>query len=341
MKKSLFMLGVAVAALASCTQNEVVDIAESNVIKFDNAFVGKATKAVASPELTTANIEDMYVFAVDETDTQVFDAQPKNVYKVEGTSEWSYDNLVAWDDTKSYEFIAYAGKDLGNSVEYVEDKKALNFKSITVNGQNQFDLLYSNLVERVNGGSLVKDPIEFSFDHLLSMVQFTLKSGFGSTTKVTITGFKFYGLRTTESYDATADTPAWTATSSVNTDSDTDFIVASGEKEDVAQSGVGDVVNSWVVIPQKNTEAANVAMVSFRAKVTDGASITEEKDFVAKIPSITWEKGNRYNYIFTITPENMGIADKYITFEVPTVTEWQDENLAVDGGTSSTEGVEF
>ena len=62
MKKSLLMLGVAVAALASCTQNEVVDIAESNAIKFDNAFVGNATKATA-PEITKDNITDIYVYA--------------------------------------------------------------------------------------------------------------------------------------------------------------------------------------------------------------------------------------------------------------------------------------
>lgn len=337
MRKSLLLLGVAVAALASCTQNEVLDIAESNVIKFDNAFVGNTTKATTAPEVTTDNIEDMYVFAVDGDDADVFDDQPKNVYKVEGTSEWSYDNLVAWNDAKSYEFIAYAGKNLGNSVTYDNGKKALKFENITVNGQNQFDLLYSNLVERTNSGSLVKDPIEFTFGHLLSMVQFTLKSGFGATTEVTITNFKFYGLRITESYDATVVTPAWTATSTVNTDSDTDFTVSG---EDVAQSGKGDVVNSWVVIPQKNTESASVAMVSFHAKVTDGG-IIEEKDLIAKIPSITWEKGYRYNYIFTITPENMDMEDKYITFEAPTVTEWVDQDLAVDDNTSSTVGVEF
>lgn len=329
MKKSLFVLGVAVAALASCTQNEVLDIAESNVIKFDNAFVGNTTKATA-PEVTTDNIENMYVFAVDQTDAQVFDAQPKNVYKVAGTSEWGYDNLVAWDDAKSYEFIAYAGVDLGASVTYNTDSKALEFNAITVNGAKQFDLLYSNLVERENSGSLVKDPIEFTFGHLLSMVQFTLKSGFGATTKVAITNFKFYGLRTTESYDATAVTPAWTATSTVNTDGNTDFTVSDAG---VAQSGVGDAVNSWVVIPQKNTENASVAMVSFRAKVTDEKnSVSEEKDLVAMIPSITWEKGYRYNYIFTITPENMGIDDKYITFDAPTVTDW-DKTTDISNGT--------
>lgn len=51
MKRSLFMLGVAVAALSSCSNNEVLDIAESNAIKFSNTFVGKPTRSVTAPEL--------------------------------------------------------------------------------------------------------------------------------------------------------------------------------------------------------------------------------------------------------------------------------------------------
>ena len=35
------------------------------------------------------------------------------------------------------------------------------------------------------------------------------------------------------------------------------------------------------------------------------------------------------------------MEDKYITFEAPTVTEWVDQDLAVNDNTSSTEGVEF
>lgn len=45
MKKSLFMMGVAIAALSSCTQNEVLDIAESNTIQFGKSYIGKPTRA--------------------------------------------------------------------------------------------------------------------------------------------------------------------------------------------------------------------------------------------------------------------------------------------------------
>lgn len=344
MKRSLFMLGVAVAALSSCSNNEVLDIAESNAIKFSNTFVGKPTRGVTAPELTTDNLKEMYVFA-SNNDGQVFDDNPKLVYRIGETNEWGYDNLVAWVANKNYNFVAYAGKDLGGSVEDNDDKKSLNFSNIVVNGDkdNQFDLLYSNTVERSPATVDGNHMIDFTFDHLLSMVQFTLKSGFGATTEVKITNFKFYGVKTTGSYDASKESPAWTLTATANTKDDTNF---KSDAEEIAKydaDATEDVVNSWVVIPQKNTDFENVEMVKFTVNVSDGETqIGTEKIFKAKIPSITWEKGCRYNYIFTITPEQMGVDDQYITFDAPEVTEWDDDiNLTIDEDNSSTSGVEF
>ena len=270
MKRSLFMLGVAVAALSSCSNNEVLDIAESNAIKFSNTFVGKPTRGVTAPELTTDNLKEMYVFASNE-DGQVFDDNPKLVYRIGETNEWGYDNLVAWEASKNYNFVAYAGKDLGESVTDNGDNTSLKFSGIVVNGDkdNQFDLLYSNTVERSPATADGNPTIDFTFNHLLSMVQFTLKSGFGVTTKVKITNFKFYGVKTTGSYDASQESPAWTS-SVANNGSDTDFKSDGEETAQYDKTTPTDVVNSWVVIPQKNTDSENVEMVTFTVNVVDG-----------------------------------------------------------------------
>lgn len=346
MKRSLFMLGVAVAALSGCSNNEVLDIAESNAIKFSNTFVGKPTRSVTAPELTKDNLKEMYVFASNE-DGNVFDVNPKLVYRIGETNEWGYDNLVAWKADKNYNFVAYAGKNLGESVKANDGNESLKFSDIVVDGDkdNQFDLLYSNTVKRSPATVDGNPTIDFTFEHLLSMVQFTLKSGFGATTQVKIKDFKFYGLRTTETYDASQVSPAWTSTSTANTIGDTKFTSADEEIAQYDAVATKDVVNSWVVIPQQNVASGKVEMVTFTVNVVDGESDTPigtEKTFKAKIPSITWEKGYRYNYIFTITPDQMGVQDQYITFEAPTVTEWDDDTtLTVDNTNSSTNGVEL
>lgn len=329
MKKSMFMLGVAVAALASCTQNEVVDIAESNVIKFDNAFVGKATKAVTATEVTTESINDMYVFAVKGSSEAVFGEQNWHVYRTAG-SEWGYDGKpVAWENA-SYKFVAYAGKELSttepdNKVEYVEGSNSLKFTNIVVDKNHQFDLMYSNGVSRDNSdGSGDKSEIQFTFSHLLSMVQFTLNSGFGENVKVAISDFKFHGVVTKGSYDANT----W----SLGSDKD-DFTVANDE-DDYAQyatAGSKSVVNSWFIIPQANTVSdASVDMVEFKVTATSEDGFNESTTIKAKLPKINWEAGNRYNYILNIDPTAMGIEDKYITFDSPVVTPLNSSDTTLD-----------
>ena len=339
MKKSLFMLGVAVAALTSCTQSEVLDIAESNVIKFDNAFVGKPTRAVTAPESNNTNINDIYVFAYKKSGF-VFDNNNWHVYRVAG-QEWGYDgDLVPWQNG-NYTFIAYAGKELStentdNKVEYNSSVvNSLIFTNITIDNAKQYDLLYSKAIVRNITGSSDDDKseIQFTFNHLLSMVQFTLNSGFGEDVTLTISDFKFYGVKTTETFTGDENGGGtWTSTSTRNAVSSNPFTAATNPA-DVAQYDPNqpmNVVNSWFVIPQKNYDDENVSedpveMVQFKVVAYDGTN-SEEKVITAKLPRITWEKGYRYNYILNIDPTAMGIEDKYITFGDPTVTPLEDSS---------------
>ena len=342
MRKSLLLLGVAVAALASCTQNEVVDIAESNVIKFDNAFVGNTTKAKV-PEVTTDNITDIYVYAQnaasdqDGTGTAVFTNE--HVYKTTA-GEWSYDDLVKWDNTTNtyYKFAAYAGKELTTDhVSFDWSSGLLSFQDLTIDGDNQYDLL-ANSTAVTDESTDGRPKIQFSLGHLLSMVQFTLKSGFGETCKVKIEEFKFYGLKT---QGGCSFSSAWNWTPSGNDAAirEDKFVGAGGEATAVAasstESKATDVVESWVVIPQaiQGTGAADPKqMVSFKATVFDGEQQLAQKTLTASLPAITWQPGFRYNYIFTINIDVMELEDVYITFDAPTVTDW-DKTTDISNGT--------
>lgn len=342
MRKSLLLLGVAVAALASCTQNEVVDIAESNVIKFDNAFVGNATKATA-PEITKGNISDIYVFAQNAASEagpgeNVF--ENKHVYKTTA-GEWSYDDLVKWDNTTKtyYKFAAYAGKELTKTanVSFDWNSGLLSFQDLTIDGDSQYDLL-ANSTAVTDETTAGRPKIQFTLNHLLSMVQFTLKSGFGETCKVKIEEFKFYGLKT---QGGCSFSSAWNWTLSGNdvTKDDTNFEGAGGDAKAVAasstESTATDVVESWVVIPQaiQGSGASDPKqMVSFKATVFDGEERLAQKTLTASLPVITWKPGFRYNYIFTIDIDIMDLADDYITFEAPQVTDW-DKTTDIDNGT--------
>lgn len=144
MKKKLWMLGAAVAALTSCTQSEVVDVPvlESKPIGFDT-YVDKSTRAANHNlgDVTTSNISMFHVFGYSikyDTNkqysgnwTEVFENVP--VERKDGV--WSYvtdeQGLKYWDKDKTYRFAAYAN---GNETE--GDVSATNItNTVTYNPQ--------------------------------------------------------------------------------------------------------------------------------------------------------------------------------------------------------------
>ena len=71
MKKSFFVLGVAVAALASCTNEEVVDMPQSRAIQF-GTFVNHSTRSSVT-ETTEQNLQKFFVFGnYDDSWTSVY-----------------------------------------------------------------------------------------------------------------------------------------------------------------------------------------------------------------------------------------------------------------------------
>ena len=121
MKKNVWLLGVAVAALTSCTQSEVVDIPESRVIGFDT-HVDKSTRAVDDIGDLSADFKELYVFGDKGTFTNsVFNPDDNTPYmnhvKVAGgKGNWTYNPHLSWVEGKTFRFAAYAnGKGDGSS----------------------------------------------------------------------------------------------------------------------------------------------------------------------------------------------------------------------------------
>ena len=55
MKKFLF-LAIAAAAMTSCSQDEVMEVAEKQAISFGNAFVGNVTRAATDKTYSNTNL---------------------------------------------------------------------------------------------------------------------------------------------------------------------------------------------------------------------------------------------------------------------------------------------
>ena len=133
MKKKFWMLGVALAALTSCTQSEVVDLPEAIPVDF-KTYVGKNSRTEAqttaiqnvedSKDVTTTSLTNFFVFAdryVLNSDDKtintsvVVDNVLKNVWVTYDSSErkWKYSPLAHWVTGSLYRFAAYSN---GNDV---------------------------------------------------------------------------------------------------------------------------------------------------------------------------------------------------------------------------------
>ncbi len=143
MKKSFLMLGAALAALTSCTQSEVLDMAQSKQISFDT-FVSKNTR-VAADKVDIANddaFNSFYVYCAKGTKpegTFTEDEQDGSHYmdgvavsRTDKNSPWTYSPAKEWIISKYYRFAAYSNGHKGVDTTDGED-------NTTVNTDNKLD----------------------------------------------------------------------------------------------------------------------------------------------------------------------------------------------------------
>lgn len=330
MKKSLFMMGVAMAALSSCTQSEVLNVADNNVIKFENAYVGKATRAATV--LDNDNFGSFYVYGynsniADEGNKQIL--TNVNVFKG-GESAWGYDPLVEYV-SGNYTFAAYSNggttKGTGQltNVEFsapeTQNPAKLIIKGYTTT-ENK-DLIVSFSHDNIN---TVNTPVAFIFKHTLAQVKFTIQSALGDENKIAISKFSVTGfgdnadLTYTMGENHGVDAISWDNLGGSNSD-ETKTINALDN--DVATTS-NPASDTYVVIPQ----TVQTLTMKFDATLykADGTKV-EKKGMTATISSQEFKAGYRYNFIATIDGPDMG----QISFAKPIVEEWTDYDANNDG----------
>lgn len=313
MKKSLLLMGLAVAAFTACTNEETIEVADSRMLSFNGAFVGNATKAVT--DVTTDNIKEFYVYG-RKNNSAIFDGEKVYESGTEGT--WIYDNLQMWEASQTWNFAAYSdgGVATASTTATVNwDGSALTITDYNTNVQKDLVVSIASNADDLASSNV---PVEFNFEHALSMIKFTIQSELGddanaiTISEFTVTGANGQGNLT---YNGTAtwddlDTPA----------------TLSNAAEFTTESSAAGESDPFVVIPQTAT-----LTVKFTATLNNEEGVNVTKKLQATITDATWQPGLKYNYIATITGANMDI----ITFAEPTVTAWDETNWTTGSATDN------
>lgn len=284
MKKSFLMLGVAAMALASCTNEEVLNVADSRAISFDNAFVNNSTRAAIN---SASDLTGFYVFAgFDENTSNVY----SNTYvEKQGDGKWKPEYEAYWQNGKTYTFDAYAANAKIDNAAIGEDG-TLTFSNVTISGDNDI-LVAEELVEEVSVASVGAVPLTFS--HTLSQVKFTFKTAIENV-NFTITGVSFNKVVNTGSYAK----GLWTAASANQSYSFGDI---SGAVTNDAESGAKST-KTLIILPQQLSEGDQTVTFTLKA---EGALALDERTLTAKLPTFDLTEGYSYNFVATLTKDNI------------------------------------
>ena len=332
MKKSFLMFGVAAMALASCTQNEVVEYAENRAIQFDT-FVNNNTRAVT--ELKTENLTKFNVFAYHGTNTVDY-----NNVLVTGnsTSGWTPAANAYWQAGNAYEFAAYSDQN-GELSNVSFANKTLTFTGYEVDGK---DLVAAQT--SVASQSYVDSytDVNLTFYHMLSQIKFTFTNSDADDYTLKISNIKITaGKKATGTFTMSApNTPliTWNATDSNNGE----YTIA--EIADIAKGANRTTASESLLILPQNTDNLKV---TFTATLTDAGKVKiAEGNFEAPLDidggaqTSNWMPGYRYNYTATLNggdvpvyptdPEDPDAKPKKIEFSNVTVDEWENSTPDTD-----------
>lgn len=329
MKKVLLIGLAATAMLASCSNDETVEMAQPKAIGFSNVFVDNATRAAEDPSYTiTDGAPNSWNFAVwgYEDAVAILD---KEVVSYVGNG-WGYASTAYWAVNKDYNFYAMAPSSEKDKVTVTKNgvSAITNFVNVDV---NQKDLLYAKQsVAKMTDLSNVQ-PVNFSFEHLLSKVKFTfINSLSNDLMKIKVVDIKINNP--IETATATYANNDWTWNEGTRTNLTLNF----GETTEISNTGNAnrsECANEKLLIPGKGikgSETSDGYKITFTVQLLPGNETNPSSTFKHTVfVDETLVKGHCYNFVATINDENLGGDDsnnlKKIQFTVEKVEAWSSE----------------
>lgn len=298
MKKILISM-LAVAALVSCSKEESIRVDQGEAIAFGNAFVDNSTRATDPSYSGTADFTSFQVWGTVKANDA---ATPVAIFEddtVTGTvganSVWTCNVKQYWIKDALYNFAALANAD---AVALGDDKLP---KTVTYTA-DQTDLVYAKSAQYI-GKASGNELVAFTFQHLLSKVNFTVVNGSQDAE-----GYSFL-VRDIEIAGATAGTcdvtttpVTWAATAN-----DGYTIANITVDNDTASADCG---TALLVVPGDVT-------VSFNVDILVDGVVLGTKEYTSA--ATTLAPANSYNFVVTPT------VGEEIKFTVANDPTWAEE----------------
>ena len=304
MKRFLFLGIAATAMLASCTNDETVEMNPQNAIGFET-FVDKSTRAT---DVVTSNLSAFKVWAYQETRAILSDEQ---VTKSE--SGWGYTNTQYWVKDQTYNFHAIAPVICQNGDSYTYNGTSAAPSIQFTNGAGQTDLIYAGVFDKKYTDVSKAEKVAFTFNHLLSRVRFNFTESFpNDQITVKVTNLKITGATSAGTYNGSA----WTFESTPAT------AIYSFNGAHATAWTTNAISNHLYFIPTTQD-----FRISFTVTAYQAGEVFATKNHSVDINGQKMDAGSSYEYKLDFNAENVSEGTLYpIEFTVTKVTEWDNEN---------------
>lgn len=311
MKKQLFLVACAALALASCSEKETVDMPKDAAINFGNTFVGNATRV----GVDDSSIRSFYVFG-GHANSYTNDFNNVEVRSDDGTS-WTYTPARYWTEANDYVFNAYAvyPTEKLETAAVADGGNGVEFTDFVADGEK--DLIVAEKVERTvtDADIASQGEVQFTFNHILSMIKLTFESEFHDNVKLTVSDITLKQVPNKGSWSNSA----WTIS---DAESKQDYVM--GDVADLTSASAKS--SSEIIVMPQHFDTGFTVEFKVKAEYADGTGVIVDgtKTLTATLPDKDWSHGNRYNYVAKLNIENIDPDNDHyeIKFGDPTVEPW-------------------
>lgn len=337
--KKIFLIGLTAAAMmASCSNDETVEMAQQKAIGFSNAFVNNGTRSIYDPSFTTASLSDFAVYGFTQNG-QIFNGEKVSKGGAASTG-WSYDNVQYWVPGNTYTFGAIAPYSVAGNVSNVTlptgATKVEMEVAFTNKDADQVDLLHAapTQIAGTDVTASYTTPVSMTFNHQLSKVKFSFENAVGVGYNVKVSNVKITDAYKEGTLTVAAAGNNWSNQTDKTLELNFGNVVAdasSTEASFIANAATLESHNEKLMIPMGSSA---IYTVTFTAELYKGNVLLGIYPHTVEIKNVEFKLGYCYNFKASLTHKNITGPDELneIKFNVTSVGNWNkeaDKNLNV------------
>lgn len=328
--KKIFLIGLTAAAMmASCSNDETVEMAQQKAISFSNAFVNNGTRSVDDPSFTTSTLKDFAVYGFTQ-EGQIFNGEKVS----KGGTAWSYDNVQYWVPGNTYTFGAIAPHSVAANVSGValpENATKVEMKvAFTNTDAKQVDLLHAEPAQITGVTPTYTTPVSMTFNHQLSKVKFSFENVVGAGYNVKVSNVKITDAFKEGTLTVAATGNTWDNQTNKNLELNFGNVVdnaSTTEASFIANAATLESYNEKLMIPM---DATATYTVTFTAGLYKGEVLLGTYNHRVEIKNVEFKLGYCYDFKATLTHENIVDPEnplKPIEFKVDGITDWNQTDV--------------